>query len=93
MPQKQKTPPMRMCVVCREMKPKRELTRIVRPQEGEVTLDLTGRAPGRGAYICHSPECLKKARKSDLLARVLERKTAADLYDRLETLVSEDEKE
>ena len=55
---KQRKIPMRMCVGCREMKPKRELLRVVRSPEGEITFDLTGRKPGRGAYVCRSAECL-----------------------------------
>ena len=49
---KQKKVPMRMCVGCREMKPKRELLRVVRSPEGEISFDLTGRKSGRGAYVC-----------------------------------------
>ena len=48
--------PMRMCVGCREMKPKMELTRVVKPQEGDCAIDFTGKAPGRGAYVCKSAE-------------------------------------
>ena len=51
--------PMRMCVGCREMKPKRELLRVVRSPEGEVSFDLTGRNPGRGAYVCPNADCLR----------------------------------
>ena len=59
--------PMRMCVGCREMKPKMELTRVVKPQEGDCAIDFTGKAPGRGAYVCKSAECLKKAQKTRAL--------------------------
>ena len=58
-----KKTPMRMCVACREMKPKRELIRIVRTPENEICADTTGRAAGRGAYICKSQACLEKAIK------------------------------
>lgn len=58
---KQKKVPMRMCVGCREMKPKRELLRVVRSPEGEISFDLTGRKSGRGAYVCRSQDCLQKA--------------------------------
>ena len=61
--------PMRQCLGCREMKPKRELIRAVRSPEGEVSLDFKGKKPGRGAYVCHSPECLKRAIKSKALSR------------------------
>ena len=53
------------------MKPKKELIRVVRSPEGEVTLDLKGKAPGRGAYVCHSNECLKKAIKTKAINRAL----------------------
>ena len=57
---KTKNIPMRMCIACREMKPKQEMTRVVRNAEGEISLDPTGKAPGRGAYVCDNEECLKK---------------------------------
>ena len=72
MPQKPKKIPMRMCVGCRQMKPKRELLRAVRSPEGEVSLDTTGRKPGRGAYCCFDADCLKKALKQGQLDRQLE---------------------
>ena len=56
--------PMRQCLGCREMKPKRELIRVVRSPEGEISLDFKGKAAGRGAYICRSTDCLEKARKA-----------------------------
>ena len=64
--------PMRMCVACREMKPKKELIRVVRTPEGEVVADLTGRKNGRGAYLCRSEACLNKAVKTRALERALE---------------------
>ena len=67
----QKKIPMRQCLGCREMFPKRELIRVVRSPEGEITLDFKGKAPGRGAYLCGRPECLKKARKMMVLIRIL----------------------
>lgn len=69
--------PLRQCLGCREMKPKRELIRAVRSPEGEISLDFKGRKPGRGAYVCPSAECLKKARK----ARALERAFSAQIPD------------
>ena len=60
----QKKIPMRQCVGCREMRPKRELVRVVKSPEGEITLDFKGKAPGRGAYVCPNVDCLKKARKA-----------------------------
>ena len=61
---KPKKIPMRMCLGCGENKPKRELVRVVKSPEGEISLDLTGKKSGRGAYICRNAECLLKARKS-----------------------------
>ena len=68
----QKKIPMRQCLGCREMKPKRELIRAVRSPEGVVTLDFKGKSPGRGAYVCKNADCLKKAIRSKALERALE---------------------
>ena len=76
----QKKTPMRQCLGCREMKPKRELIRVVRSPEGEVSLDFKGKKPGRGAYVCPSPECLKKATKSKALERALSAEIPEELY-------------
>ena len=75
--------PMRMCVACREMKPKKELIRVVRTPEGHVQLDFSGKLSGRGAYICPKAECLKKAQKSKALDRSLEITIPDEIYDRL----------
>jgi predicted RNA-binding protein YlxR (DUF448 family) len=80
---KQKKIPMRMCVGCREMKPKKELIRIVRPPEGAVMLDRTGKAAGRGAYVCPSGTCLEKARKAKTLERTLEAAIEPAVYEQL----------
>lgn len=77
--------PMRMCTGCREMKPKRELIRVVKSSEGEIKLDTTGRLNGRGAYICKNKNCFIKVRKSDALSRAFETKVSDDIYDMLET--------
>lgn len=69
---KQKKLPMRMCIACRVSKPKKELIRIVKNKEGEISIDTTGKMPGRGAYICSSVECLEKSYKSKALSRALE---------------------
>ncbi len=66
---KEKKVPMRMCVGCREMKPKKELIRVVRSPEGTGSVDAPGRKPGRGAYVCRSAECLKRAIKQKQLER------------------------
>ena len=68
----QKKIPMRQCMGCRERKPKKELVRVVRSPEGSVSMDLKGKAPGRGMYICHNPDCLKKAIRSRAISRSLE---------------------
>ncbi len=75
--------PMRQCVGCREMKPKRELVRVVRSPEGAVSLDFRGKAPGRGAYVCPQTECLKKAVRSKALSRALECEIPQEIYDAL----------
>ena len=72
---------MRMCVSCREMRPKKELTRVVRTPEGNVVVDPSGRANGRGAYLCLKTACLDKAIKSRALDRALETKVETDVYD------------
>lgn len=74
-----KKTPMRMCVACRQMRPKKELVRIVRTPEGDVRLDTTGRANGRGAYLCASAECLNRAVKTRALERALEAKLDGDV--------------
>lgn len=75
--------PMRMCVGCREMRPKKELVRIVRPNEGELSIDKVGKAPGRGAYICPKAECLDRAIKTKAIERALEKRVEAELYEKL----------
>ena len=79
----QKKIPMRQCLGCREMKPKRELVRVVRSPEGEVSIDGKGKKPGRGAYVCHSAECLKKALRSNALGRSLEVTIPPEIRDQL----------
>ncbi|MBE6884721.1 MAG: YlxR family protein [Ruminococcaceae bacterium] len=76
--------PMRMCSGCMQMKPKKELVRIVRSPEGEISLDLTGKKSGRGAYLCHDKECFRKAVKSKKIERSLECEIPAAIYERLE---------
>ena len=87
MPVKPRKIPMRMCVGCREMKPKVQLLRVVKPQEGEAHIDRTGKAPGRGAYICGKIECFRKARKSKALERALEAKIDEAVFDQLEASI------
>ena len=75
--------PMRMCVGCREMHEKRELIRIVKSAEGMVSIDMRGKVPGRGAYICKKSDCLERAMKSRALERALEHRIEPDVYERL----------
>ena len=82
--QKEKKLPMRKCLGCGEMKPKKELIRAVRSPEGEVFLDLKGKANGRGAYLCFDKECLAKARKSRRLERALETNIPDEVYAAME---------
>lgn len=86
----QKKVPMRMCTGCGEMKPKKELVRIVRNSSGEISLDVTGKKPGRGAYICKDIECLKKARKAKRLERAFECAVPDEIYSRLEKELTAD---
>lgn len=76
--------PLRQCLGCREMKPKRELIRVVRSPQGEISLDFHGKKPGRGAYLCPDPACLKKVRKSKALERAFSLPIPGEVYDQLE---------
>lgn len=76
--------PMRKCLGCNEMKPKKELIRAVKSPEGEISLDLTGKKSGRGAYICKNEECFKKARKAGRLERALGTAIPDSVYDAME---------
>ena len=78
-----KKTPLRQCLGCREMKPKAELMRVVRSPEGTVSVDLRGKAPGRGAYVCRSADCLKKALRSKALGRALDVEIPPAIYDAL----------
>lgn len=75
--------PLRQCIGCREMKPKSELIRVVRSPEGEISVDGAGRKPGRGAYVCRSSDCLRRAQKSRALERAFSQKIADEVYDAL----------
>ncbi|MBQ9557071.1 MAG: YlxR family protein [Clostridia bacterium] len=86
---KEKKIPVRKCVGCGESKPKRELLRVVSPKEGDVSLDPTGKAAGRGAYICADPACLAKARKARRLERAFDRQIPPEIYDSLERELTE----
>ena len=81
---KTKKIPLRMCLGCNEMKPKRELIRVVKNKDGELFVDLTGKLNGRGAYICKNRDCFSKARKARRLERKLECQIPEEVYDKLE---------
>ena len=82
--------PERKCLGCNESKPKKELLRVVRDPEGNVSLDFTGKKSGRGAYICRSIQCFKKARKSKRIERNLECVIPEDIFDALEAELVKD---
>lgn len=81
--------PLRQCLGCREMKPKKELIRVVKSPEGVVSLDFRGKKPGRGAYICPNAECLKRVRKSKALERAFSSPMPDEVYDGLEQQMKE----
>ncbi len=81
--------PMRMCTGCMEMKPKKELIRVVKNNEGEVSLDPVGKKPGRGAYICKNKECLEKAFKSKRLNKNLETNIDESIYEAMRAMINE----
>ena len=75
--------PMRQCVGCREMRPKKELVRVVKSPEGEISLDFRGKAPGHGAYLCPNCDCLKRAIKVKALERAFDCQIPQSVYDAL----------
>lgn len=81
---KQKKIPLRMCVACREGKPKKEMLRIVKNAAGEITLDFSGKLSGRGAYICNNAECVRKLRKYKLLHKIFSCEVDESVYSRIE---------
>lgn len=83
--------PMRRCCGCMEMKPKQELIRVVKNKEGEISLDLTGKKPGRGAYLCRSLSCLEKARKTRRLEREFSCTIPDEIFDGMEAELKKDE--
>ena len=80
---------MRKCTGCNEMKEKRELVRIVRDPEGNISVDLTGKKSGRGAYICKDKKCLMKAQKAKRLERAFECAVSEEIYERLEREIAD----
>lgn len=81
--------PMRMCLGCGEMKPKKELIRAVKSPEGEISLDLTGKKSGRGAYICRDINCLKLARKAKRFEKSFECRISDEVYNTMERELNE----
>ena len=84
--------PMRMCIGCREMKPKRELIRVVKTPENEIKLDKTGKLNGRGAYVCPNAECLKKLMKQNALSHTFSMKVDESIYEGLEKELEQGDK-
>ena len=76
--------PMRSCIVCKETKDKSELLRIVRRSDGEIVLDVTGREPGRGAYVCDNPDCVYGMKKRRALSRAFKQNYPQEVYERIE---------
>ena len=83
--------PQRKCVGCNTSKDKKELIRVVKNSEGEISVDLTGKKNGRGAYICHDAECLKKAKKAGRLEKSFECQISEGIYARLMQEIEADE--
>lgn len=81
--------PLRKCIGCGEMKDKRTLVRIVRNKEGEISVDFTGKKPGRGAYICKNIACLNKAEKAKRLERAFSTKIEPEIYDTMRREIGE----
>lgn len=75
--------PQRMCIGCQTMKPKKEMTRVVRTPEGAIELDSTGKKAGRGAYLCPDVECLNKAVKAKRLEKAFQQKIDSEIIEAL----------
>lgn len=82
--------PMRMCTGCMEMKPKKELIRVVKSKEGELSVDLTGKKAGRGAYVCKNLSCLEKAVKTKRLGRNLEVNISEEILNKLKEEIDDE---
>ena len=82
--------PLRKCIGCSVMKPKKELIRVVKNNEGEVSIDLTGHKQGRGAYVCASVDCLKKARKAKRFERAFSCQIPDTIYEMMQEELSND---
>ena len=88
--QKPRKIPQRQCLGCREMKNKKDLIRVVRSPETEISLDFKGKKPGRGAYVCPNAACLAKAKKSRALERAFETPIPPEVYDLLAAQMREE---
>ena len=88
---KQKKTPERLCLGCNVSKDKRDLIRVVKTKTGEIFLDKTGKANGRGAYICNDAACLEKAIKTRRISRSLAVEIPAEVYDALRQAIQNDE--
>ena len=84
---KQKKIPMRMCINCREMKPKRELIRIVKSLDSKLSVDITGKMPGRGAYVCSEEVCVTTAKKLKKIERSFGVSGCENIYEALQERV------
>ena len=89
--QTERKKPMRMCLGCNEMKEKKELMRVVKNAAGDISLDFTGKKPGRGAYLCKNAACLQKARKTKRLERAFQTAIPSEVYDALQEELEKDE--
>lgn len=90
---KQKKLPMRMCLACREMKPKKELLRVVKNKENEISVDFKGKKPGRGAYICRNMECFNIAKKEKRLEKEFCTQISEEVYNILKQQMEEENAE
>lgn len=80
---KERKTPFRKCIGCNENKPKKNLLRIVKDKDGNVSVDVIGKASGRGAYICNNIECLEKVRKGNKLSRALKIRISDEIYENI----------
>lgn len=87
---KQKKIPQRMCLGCSETKNKKDLIRVVKSPDGEISLDLTGKKSGRGAYVCNDIECLRKARKARRFEKTFSCQISDDIYNAMEKELSDE---
>lgn len=87
---KTKKIPLRQCLGCNEMKPKKELIRVVKSAEGEISIDLRGKKAGRGAYICKNCDCFNAARKARRFEKAFSCKIEDEIYNEMHSQLEED---